>query len=196
MKCIVLAAGYATNAGQLRTGQMDSLLDFDFNDQAISFVSGNLSTVENFMESRNAGIDNTATMGSFLSSHDEDGLMYRLMNEGSRVDSDKAHALMKVASTLQITAKGQTVTAIVQSGKEMFPNTIGKFRLVLRIPVNIESLSIGNDSGISLFIIIQDKPGHISIPCPDFHLCFVIFVFSGGQQHPSVGRSPTFGLHP
>lgn len=102
-------AGYATNAGQLRTGQMDSLLDFDFNDQAISFVSGNLSTVENFMESRNAGIDNTATMGSFLSSHDEDGLMYRLMNEGSRVDSDKAHALMKVASTLQITAKGQPV---------------------------------------------------------------------------------------
>ena len=91
---------------------------------------------------------------------------------------------------------GQTVTAIVQSGKEMFPNAIGKFRLVLRIPVNIESLSIGNDSGISLFIIIQDKPGHISIPCPDFHLCFVIFVFSGGQQHPSVGRSPTFGLHP
>ena len=102
-------AGYATNAGQLRTGQMDSLLDFDFNDQAISFVSGNLSTVENFMESRNAGIDNTATMGSFLSSHDEDGLMYRLMNEGSRVDSDKAHALMKVAATLQITAKGQPV---------------------------------------------------------------------------------------
>ena len=35
--------------------------------------------------------------------------MYRLMNEGSRVDSDKAHALMKVASTLQITAKGQPV---------------------------------------------------------------------------------------
>lgn len=102
-------AGYATNAGQLRTGQMDSLLDFDFNDQAISFVSGNLSTVENFMESRNAGIDNTATMGSFLSSHDEDGLMYRLMNEGSRVDSDKAYALMKVAATLQITAKGQPV---------------------------------------------------------------------------------------
>ena len=42
-----------------------------------------------------------------ISSHDEDGLMYRLMNEGSRVDSDKAHALMKVAATLQITAKGQ-----------------------------------------------------------------------------------------
>ena len=88
---------------------MDSLLDFDFNDQAISFVSGNLSTVENFMESRNAGIDNTATMGSFLSSHDEDGLMYRLMNEGNCVDADKAYALMKVAATLQITAKGQPV---------------------------------------------------------------------------------------
>lgn len=102
-------AGYATNAGQLGTGQMDSLLDFDFNDQAISFVSGNLSSVEKFMESRNAGINNTATVGSFLSSHDEDGLMYRLMNEGSKVSQDKAYALMKVAATLQLTAKGQPV---------------------------------------------------------------------------------------
>ena len=101
--------GYATNAGQLGTGQMDSILDFDFNDQALSFVNGNLGNVESFMEGRNAGINNTATVGSFLGSHDEDGLMYRMMNESGKFDSDKAHDLMKVAATLQITAKGQPV---------------------------------------------------------------------------------------
>lgn len=101
-------AGYATAAGQLGTGQMDSLLDFDFNDQAISFVSGNLANVESFMESRNKGINNTATVGSFLGSHDEDGLMYRLMNE-KHFDAHKAYSLMKVAAALQITAKGQPV---------------------------------------------------------------------------------------
>lgn len=102
-------SGYATNAGQLGTGQMDSILDFDFNDQALSFVNGNLGNVESFMEGRNAGINNTATVGSFLSSHDEDGLMYRMMNENGKFDKDKAYALMKVAATLQITAKGQPV---------------------------------------------------------------------------------------
>lgn len=101
--------GYATNAGQLGTGQMDSILDFDFNDQALSFVNGNLGNVESFMEGRNAGINNTATVGSFLGSHDEDGLMYRMMNESGKFDKDKAYALMKVAATLQITAKGQPV---------------------------------------------------------------------------------------
>lgn len=101
-------AGYATAAGQLGTGQMDSLLDFDFNDQAISFVSGNLANVESFMESRNNGINNTATVGSFLGSHDEDGLMYRLIKE-KNFDEQKAYSLMKVAAALQITAKGQPV---------------------------------------------------------------------------------------
>lgn len=101
--------GYATNAGQLGTGQMDSILDFDFNDQALSFVNGNLGGVESFMEGRNAGINNTATVGSFLSSHDEDGLMYRMMNENGKFSEDKAYDLMKVAATLQITAKGQPV---------------------------------------------------------------------------------------
>ncbi len=102
-------SGYATNAGQLGTGQMDSILDFDFNDQALSFVNGNLSGVESFMEGRNAGINNTATVGSFLSSHDEDGLMYRMMNESGKFSEDKAYDLMKVAATFQITAKGQPV---------------------------------------------------------------------------------------
>ena len=93
----------------LGTGQMDSILDFDFNDQALSFVNGNLGGVESFMEGRNAGINNTATVGSFLSSHDEDGLMYRMMNENGKFSQDKAYDFMKVAATLQITAKGQPV---------------------------------------------------------------------------------------
>lgn len=102
-------AGYATSAGQLGTGQMDSLLDFDFNDKALAFVNGDISGVESFMESRNTGIDNTATVGSFLGSHDEDGLMYRMINESGKFGKEKAYDLMKVAATLQITAKGQPV---------------------------------------------------------------------------------------
>lgn len=113
-------AGYATDAGQLRTGQMDALLDFDFNDNALKFVGGNIGDVEKFLENRNSSIDNTATMGSFVGSHDEDGLMYRMMqstnNEGLGFDEDKAYALMKVAATLQITAKGQP---IVYYGEEL-----------------------------------------------------------------------------
>lgn len=102
-------AGYATSAGQLGTGQMDSLLDFDFNDKALAFVNGDISSVESFMESRNTGIDNTATVGSFLGSHDEDGLMYRMINESGKFSKEKAYDLMKVAASLQITAKGQPV---------------------------------------------------------------------------------------
>ena len=34
-------AGYANNAGELGTGTMDALLDFDFNDFAQNFVTGN-----------------------------------------------------------------------------------------------------------------------------------------------------------
>ncbi len=101
-------AGYATSAGKLRTGEMDSLLDFDFNDKAIDFTTGKLSEVESFLQKRNAGIDNTATMGSFLSSHDEDGLRYRLQDEKNMNEAD-SYAAMKVAAALQITAKGQPV---------------------------------------------------------------------------------------
>ena len=101
-------SGYATHAGQLGTGQMDSILDFDFNDKALDFVGGNLSGIESFMEARNTGINNTATVGSFLGSHDEDGLMFRMVNERG-FSEDKAYDLMKVAATFQITAKGQPV---------------------------------------------------------------------------------------
>ena len=101
-------AGYANNAGELGTGTMDALLDFDFNDFAQKFVTGNISSVENSLQKRNSAINNTATMGSFLSSHDEDTLQYKLVNE-SKISEEEAYNLMKVAATLQITAKGQPV---------------------------------------------------------------------------------------
>lgn len=101
-------AGYANNAGELGTGTMDALLDFDFNDFAQNFVTGNISSVENSLQKRNNAINNTSVMGSFLSSHDEDTLQYKLVNE-SKISEDEAYNLMKVAATLQITAKGQPV---------------------------------------------------------------------------------------
>ena len=101
-------AGYANTAGELGTGSMDALLDFDFNDFAQNFVGGNISNVESSLQKRNAALNNTATMGSFLSSHDEDSLQYKLVNE-SGFSEEEAYNLMKVAATLQITAKGQPV---------------------------------------------------------------------------------------
>lgn len=101
-------AGYANNAGELGTGTMDALLDFDFNDFAQKFVTGDISGVESSLQKRNGAINNTATMGSFLSSHDEDTLQYKLVSE-SKISEEEAYNLMKVAATLQITAKGQPV---------------------------------------------------------------------------------------
>ena len=101
-------AGYANTAGELGTGSMDALLDFDFNDFAKDFVGGKISTVENSLLKRNGVLNNTATMGNFLNSHDEDTLQYKLVNE-SKFSEEEAYNLMKVAATLQITAKGQPV---------------------------------------------------------------------------------------
>ena len=101
-------AGYATDTGMLGTGRMDSLLDFDFNDRALNFVTGDLTGTESFLAARNAAIDNTATLGAFLGSHDEDGFIYRLIHE-KNVAAEDAEALAKVAASLQVTTKGQVV---------------------------------------------------------------------------------------
>ena len=101
-------AGYANTAGELGTGSMDALLDFDFNYFAKDFVGGKISTVENSLLKRNGVLNNTATMGNFLNSHDEDTLQYKLVKE-SKFSEEEAYNLMKVAATLQITAKGQPV---------------------------------------------------------------------------------------
>lgn len=101
-------AGYGNTAGELGTGRMDSLLDFDYNDQAVNFVSGNVEGTESFLESRNASINNTATLGAFLSSHDEDSLVDKLMKEKG-MNEEQALNAAKVAAALQLTSKGQMV---------------------------------------------------------------------------------------
>lgn len=108
-------AGNGYTSSQLGIGGMDSLLDFDFNDQAQSFVTGNLSSVETFMAGRNAAINNTSTVGAFLSSHDEDGLVYKLINQNGLTEEDALNKF-KVAAALQLTAKGQ---AVIYYGEEI-----------------------------------------------------------------------------
>lgn len=98
-------AGYASNGSSLGTGQMDADLDFDFNDQATSFVSGNISSVEKFLSARNSALNNTYMTGQFLSSHDEDGFKASLIN-GKGYTEDEATSAALVAATLQLTAKG------------------------------------------------------------------------------------------
>lgn len=104
-------AGYATDTGMLYSGRMDSLLDFDFNNEATKFVNGDIAEVESFLTARNDAIDNTASLGAFIGSHDEDGFAYKLVHpeSGTGVSEEQAMALTKVAASLQITAKGQTV---------------------------------------------------------------------------------------
>lgn len=99
--------GYASNGNTLGTGTMDSDLDFDFNDQANSFVNGNIKAVESFLAARNAALNNTYMTGQFLGSHDEDGFKQKLLD--AKVAPDVADAMALVAATLQITAKGQPV---------------------------------------------------------------------------------------
>ena len=100
-------AGYANTAGMLDTGIMDALLDFDFNDKAGNLVGGKIETAEKFFANRNEALSGTATLGGFLSSHDEDSFIDGLMNAGRT--EEEALALAKVAATLQLTAKGQPV---------------------------------------------------------------------------------------
>ncbi len=84
----------------LQTGEMDSLLDFQFKEIARDFVNGNIEHANELLESRNSSLSNTATLGQFLGSHDEDGFLYSLGNDEGK---------LKAAATLQLTAKGQPV---------------------------------------------------------------------------------------
>ena len=100
--------GYRNDFGQSDSGMMDSILDFHFNDVMTNLASENLKAIEAELMKRNELLSNTATMGSFLSSHDENGFLYDLVNHHGESE-DWAKALMKVAATYQITAKGQPV---------------------------------------------------------------------------------------
>lgn len=124
-------AGAAANGGTLGTGQMDSTLDFDFNDWASSFISGNISTVEDSLVKRNQIINNTYMTGHFLGSHDEEGFKQNLLNSGK--PELEATALAMVAATLQITAKGQPVIyygeELGQTGKNNYPYNTNRYDL-------------------------------------------------------------------
>ncbi|HZG58336.1 alpha-amylase family glycosyl hydrolase [Paenibacillus sp.] len=91
----------ANQGGYLNSGQMDSLLDFDFKWLALDLLNGGLLDVNERLQARNDTIDNTATLGSFLSSHDEDGFL------SERIGGDRGK--LKVAAALQMTVKGQPV---------------------------------------------------------------------------------------
>ncbi|MFV8829696.1 alpha-amylase family glycosyl hydrolase [Alkalihalobacterium sp. APHAB7] len=93
-------AGPNDDHGYLNTGMMDSLLDFDFKNEARNFANGQLENVQQNLEVRNAQLSNAATLGQFLGSHDEAGFL-----ELVRHDIGK----LKVGAALQITAKGQPV---------------------------------------------------------------------------------------
>ncbi len=101
-------AGYNSNNGnRIGNGQMDSLLDFDFNEWATEFVGGGITSVEKKLADRNKALNNTYLTGQFLSSHDENGFQAALIDKGwSKAD---AAAAAYAAATLHITAKGQPV---------------------------------------------------------------------------------------
>lgn len=102
------------DGGYLDPSMMDSLLDFEFKELAKNFVSGKISETEAKLVKRNQAISEDREMGQFLSSHDENGFLK------VRLSDDIGKFL--VASSLQLTAKGQPVIyygeEIGQSGKK------------------------------------------------------------------------------
>lgn len=112
-------ASVDNDGGYLRSGTMDSELDFAFNEIAQSFVRGNIQETEKMLQARNSKLDNTATLGQFLSSHDEDGFLITTLSAADRdkyrngtLDAEvlrAAQAKQKIAASLQITSKGQPV---------------------------------------------------------------------------------------
>ena len=102
------------DGGYLDPSMMDSLLDFEFKELAKNFVSGKIGETEAKLVKRNQAISEEREMDQFLSSHDENGFLK------VRLSDDIGKFL--VASSLQLTAKGQPVIyygeEIGQSGKK------------------------------------------------------------------------------
>ncbi|MFG6114887.1 pullulanase [Halobacillus sp. MO56] len=116
----IIGEAWGANAdndyGYLETGMMDSLLDFGFKGIAYDFVNGSLKAADDKLAARNDKMDNTATLGQFLGSHDEDGFLHSLGGDEGK---------LKVAASLQATAKGQPVIyygeELGQSGANNYP---------------------------------------------------------------------------
>ncbi|WP_410771128.1 alpha-amylase family glycosyl hydrolase [Fontibacillus sp. BL9] len=134
-------ASVDNDGGFLRTGTMDSELDFAFKGIASEFVKGGIQSAERKLQDRNGKIDNAATLGQFLSSHDENGFLASLVPEGDRqkfkdgtLDAEVLKGLQaqhKIAASLQITAKGQPVIyygeEVGQSGMNAGDMSKGEF---------------------------------------------------------------------
>lgn len=107
-------ASVLKDGGYLDPTMMDSLLDFEFKELAKDFVNGKISETEKRLVKRNEAITEDRQMGQFLSSHDENGFLK------VRLSDDVGKFL--IASSLQLTAKGQPVIyygeEIGQSGKK------------------------------------------------------------------------------
>ncbi len=120
----VWGASAGNDKGYLDTGMMDSLLDFGFKGIARDFVSGNLEAANDALTARNGQIDNAATLGQFLGSHDEDGFLYSVGNDEGK---------LKLAASLQATAKGQPVIyygeELGQSGANNYPQYDNRYDL-------------------------------------------------------------------
>ncbi|HFI0463344.1 TPA: pullulanase [Streptococcus suis] len=93
-------ASHTNDNDHLGEGKMDSLLDFGFKEIARSFVMGRLTQANDQLIERNQFLSSANTLGQFLSSHDEDGFLYTLKDDLAKYN---------IATTLQLTAKGQPV---------------------------------------------------------------------------------------
>jgi len=117
-------ASASNQLGYLETGMMDSLLDFDFKNIAKNFANGKLKQANDALISRNGNIDNTATLGQFLGSHDEDGFLHAVGNDEGK---------LKIAASLQATAKGQPVIyygeELGQTGANNYPQYDNRYDL-------------------------------------------------------------------
>ncbi|SHM53339.1 pullulanase [Gracilibacillus kekensis] len=117
-------AGKSDDQGYLNSGMMDSLLDFEFKETAKHFVNGSLESANEALMVRNDSIDTAGLLGQFLGSHDEDGFLYSLNGDEGK---------FKVASSLQMTAKGQPVIyygeELGQSGANNWPEYDNRYDL-------------------------------------------------------------------
>ena len=129
-------AGATNDQGYLQTGTMDSLLDFEFKTIARNFVNGQLEQAHKKLEERNQRISNTALLGQFLGSHDEDGFLYSLGGDNNK---------LMLAASLQMTAKGQPVIyygeELGQSGKNNWPEYDNRYDFAWEEVENNEILS-------------------------------------------------------
>ena len=109
-------ANYKDTKGDLGTGTMDSLLDFGFKDTAKLLVNGRLKQANDELIARNNTLSSNLSLAQFLGSHDEDGFLYSIGGDLSK---------LKVAASLLLTAKGQPVIyygeELAQSGANNWP---------------------------------------------------------------------------